>query len=127
PFRFSVGVLQNDSALSAVATPSQSYTIGDTTYDADDVGTLRGRIGFDGTAAFAGLGWDWLRQKKVGVSFDLGLLSQGAPNVRLSADGPIADDPDFQSSLAEEEAELQSSLDDLDLYPYASFGVAFRF
>lgn len=126
-FRVSGGFLRNDSALSAASLAALTYTVGDTTYPAAAVGTLRGRIGFDSTAPFVGVGFDWFRQKRVGFALDIGLLDQGAPEVTLSADGPIASDPGFAQDLATEQAELQSSLDDLDVYPYAMFGVVVRF
>jgi hypothetical protein len=127
-FRVSAGLLRNDSALSAQGIGSGgSYTIGDMTYPADQVGSLRGRVGFDDTAPYIAVGWDFLRGKRVGMSLDLGVVDQGAPIVSLSIDGPIGDDPDFQADLAAEVAELQASLDDLDVYPYVMFGVVFRF
>lgn len=126
-FRVSAGLLRNDSGLSAIAAPALDFTIGDTTYSASDVGTLTGRIGFDSTAPYVAVGWDWLHEKKVGIALDIGLLSQGAPVVSMRADGPIAVDPSFIADLAAERLELQQSLDDFDLYPYATFGVVVRF
>jgi hypothetical protein len=126
-FRVSAGVLKNDSGLSAIGTPGQDYAIGDDTYTAAEVGTLTGRVGFGSTAPYLAVGWDWLRDKKVGVALDIGLLKQGAPVVSMRADGPIASDPQFMDDLAAETLELQQSLDDLDVYPYAMFGVVVRF
>jgi len=126
-FRVSAGLLNNDSGLSATGAPAGSYTVGDTTYPADEVGTLFGRIGFDGTAPWVAVGWDWLRDKKLGLALELGIVDQGPPIVALGASGPIASDPGFMADIAAERAELQESLDDLDLYPYAMFGFVFRF
>jgi len=126
-FRVSAGLMRNDNSLSAASVLTQSYSVGGTSYQAVDVGTLRGRIGFDSTAPYLGVGWDWLHDLKVGVALDIGILSQGSPIVALSADGPIGSDPGFLADLAIEQAELQQSLDDFDFYPYAMFGVVFRF
>lgn len=126
-FRVSAGYLRNDTGLSAASVPTGILTIGDTTYPASLVGTLRGRIGFDSTAPFFGLGFDWLREKRVGLTFDLGVVDQGAPQVALTADGPIASEPGFAADLAAERAELQESLDDFDVYPYAMLGFVVRF
>ena len=126
-FRVSAGLLRNDSGLMATGAPAQNFTIGNTTYTAAEVGTLTGRIGFDGTAPYLGVGWDWLHDKKVGVALDIGLLKQGAPVVSMRVDGPIASDPAFIDDLGIETLELQQSLDDFDLYPYAMFGVVVRF
>lgn len=126
-FRLSTGLLKNDSGLSAIATPGQSLTIGGTSYAGSDVGRLVGRIGFDSTAPFVAVGWDWLHNKKLGIALDIGVVSQGSPIVSLRADGPIANDPGFIADLAVETLELQQSLDDFDLYPYAMFGLVVRF
>lgn len=126
-FRVSFGLLKNDSAITARAVGNGTYTIGDTTYTGAEVGSLRGRVGFDGTAPFVGIGWDLRYEKRVGVSLEFGVVDQGAPRVSLSADGLLADDPDFQADLVTERGQLQSDLDDLDLYPFASVGFAFRF
>lgn len=127
PFRLTVGVLPNDNGLSATGIASRDVTIGGTTYTPSEAGTLQAEIGFDSVAPFVGLGWDWSRGKRFGVALDLGVLSQGSPEVALSADGTLFGDPLFEAELAEEEAELEHSLRNLDLYPFAILGVVFRF
>ena len=127
PFRLTVGVLPNDNELSATGIASRNVTIGDTTYTPSEAGTLQAEIGFDAVAPFVGLGWDWSRGKRFGVALDLGVLSQGSPRVSLSADGTLFGDPLFEAELAEEEVELEHSLRNLDLYPFAILGVVFRF
>jgi hypothetical protein len=127
PLRISAGLVSNDNALTARSTVGQNFTIGGQSYSAEEVGTLGGRIGVDGTAPYVGIGWDWSRNKRVGVSFDIGVLQQGTPKVSLFADGPIAGNPDFLDDLREEEIELSDALDDYDLYPYGTLGVVFRF
>ena len=127
-FRLSGGLLQNDTVLRGIGISSGgTIDIGDDTYTGAEIGTLSGSIGFDSTAPYVGIGWDWLREKKVGMTFEMGLVDQGPPQVSLTATGPITSDPGFQADLAAEEAELRDSVDDLDLYPYASFGVVVRF
>ncbi len=132
PFRLTAGVLRNDNRLEAVSRAATSITIGNETYLPEEIGTLSGRIGFDDTAPFAGLGWDWSRNKRrFGVSFDIGVVDQGKPSVMLAADGPILSDPMFADEVAEnleaERRELADELDDLDLMPYASIGFVIRF
>jgi len=126
-FRVSGGFLKNDNALTAVGQLTSSVTIGNDTYDPNDVGTLSGSVGFDSTAPYLAVGWDFLHDKKVGMSFELGLVKQGAPVVSLSASGPIASDPDFMDDIEAERAELESDLDDLDVYPFAMLGLVVRF
>lgn len=128
-FRVSAGFLQNDSALTLLGQPAGgTYEIDGIDYDAADVGQLIGRIGFDSTAPFVGIGWDWLHNKKVGMTLELGVVDQGAPLVSLDAVGGLLEgDADFEADLSAEQGELNAEVDDLDLYPYASFGVVVRF
>lgn len=128
-FRVSAGFLQNDSALRLVGMPAGgTYEIDGVDYDAADVGQLRGRIGFDSTAPFLSLGWDFLRDRKIGMALDLGIIDQGAPLVSLDAIGGVLEgNATFEADLAAEQAELSADVDDLDIYPFASFGVVFRF
>jgi hypothetical protein len=126
-FRLSAGLLVNDNGLDATSTPANSITIGDTVYAPADVGTLSADIGFNGTAPFVGIGWDWSRSKRFGFSLDLGIVKQGSPKVSLRASGPLLGDAAFAADLAAEEAQLEDSLDDFDALPFASLGFAFRF
>lgn len=128
PLRLFAGLLRNDNRLEAQGLVADAITIGGTTYDADDVGTLTGRVTFDDSAMFFGVGWDWSRRtRRVGVSFDLGVLNQGKPAVSLMASGPIASLPEFAADIAAEEAELTDAIDGLELLPFATLGIVFRF
>jgi len=128
PFRLTGGVLLNDNGLEAESRLAGSVEVGGTTYTPSEVGTLRAAIGFRSTAPFIGLGWDWSRSaRKFGVSFDLGVVSQGAPRLSLVADGALVSDPSFQDDLEAERLELQDALDGLDLFPYATLGFVFKF
>jgi opacity protein-like surface antigen len=128
PFRLSLGLLDNDNRLEAVSRPTQNVTVGDTVYTPAQVGTLIGRVGFNSTAPFLGVGWDWSRHKEhFGVSFDLGVLDQGSPEVSLRGTGQLLGNPSFEQDINAEEAELQDSLGDYDLLPYATLGFVFRF
>jgi hypothetical protein len=128
PLRLTFGVLSNDNGLEATSRLSGSIDVGGTTYTPGEVGTLRAGVGFDSTAPFAGIGWDWSRSKsRFGMSFDIGVLSQGSPVISLTADGGLVSDPAFQSDLEAERLQLQSELDDFDLMPFATAGFVFRF
>jgi hypothetical protein len=128
PLRLTGGLLRNDNRLEAVSRSAGNLTVGDTTYTPAEIGTLTGRVAFDDTAPFIGVGWDWSRQKeRFGLSFDLGVVRQGTPRVSLRADGAIVGDPAFASDVAAEEIELADSLEDFDLLPFASLGLVFRF
>jgi hypothetical protein len=128
PLRITGGFLSNDNGLEAISRPAGDITVGGATYTPAEVGTLSAAIEFDSTAPFVGLGWDWSRNKRrFGVSFDLGVVSQGEPRLSLVADGALIGDATFQSDIEAERLELQASLDDFDLLPYATLGFVFRF
>jgi hypothetical protein len=128
-FRISGGILRNDNRLNAVSEPTTDIVVGDTTYTPEEVGTLRGRVSFDHTSPFVGVGWDWSRKKRrhFGMSFDLGVLDQGKPDVSLTGSGTLLGDPAFQADIEAERAQLADSLSGLDLVPYMSVGFVIRF
>lgn len=128
PLRLTAGVLRNDNRLEAVSRSVGNITVGNTTYTPAEIGTLTGQVAFDDTAPFVGVGWDWSRKKaRFGVSFDIGVVQQGSPQVSLIADGAMVGDPVFAADVAAEEAELADSLEDFDLLPFATLGLVFRF
>jgi hypothetical protein len=127
-FRLTAGLLRNDNALDAVSRVDADIAVGGTSYSSAQVGTLSAHTSFRDRAPFAGVGWDWSRSRRLfGVSFDLGVLDQGSPAVSLRADGGLVADPQFEDDLAVEQAELNDSLEDFELIPYATLGFVFRF
>ncbi len=128
-FRLTAGALANGNAIDAEAKSNNSYTIGGTTYDLGDVGSLTGNVEFDGFAPYLGLGWNspYNSRTPFGVSVDIGVVFQGSPQVDLSATGLIADDPTFITDLEAEENSLQSELDGFEYYPVLAVGMQYRF
>lgn len=124
--RLTAGLLSNDNRLEAVSRPTGNVTIGDTVYTPQQVGILEGRAAFD-DGLFLGVGWDWSRNKRFGVSLDLGVLDQGKPIVTLVSSGALLSNPAFQADIAAERQELEDALADLDVVPYATLGFVFRF
>jgi hypothetical protein len=128
PFRLSAGALRNDNRFRIISRPASNVEIGDTVYTPAQVGTLEGSVGFDDTALFAGVGWDWSRDEEFfGLSLDIGLLDQGAPSVTLRGTGTLLGNPAFEQDIAAEAGQLGSELDDLDLVPFLNVGFLFRF
>jgi hypothetical protein len=128
PLRLSVGLLKNDNALELTSRLAGNVDVGGTTYTPAEVGTLSGSLRFDDTATYAGMGWDWSRDKsKFGMSLDLGVVAQGDAVVNLTASGTLLGDPAFEQDILDEEIELTDSASDLDLVPYLTVGFQFRF
>lgn len=128
-FRLSAGALYNANKLDAQANPAVNYDIGGITYTATDAGRLIGSVEFDDFAPYAGIGWDTSFDKEYGLGFllELGVLFQGSPNVNLTADGALTDDPAFQAELEKEEASIQDELDEFKFYPVVTAGLIYRF
>ncbi len=126
--RLSLGIMKNDNGVELLSRPTTNQTIGDTTYTPAQIGTLTGNIGFDDTATFAGVGWDWSRDASVfGMSLDVGLVDQGSPVVTLRGTGTLLGSATFQEDISAEAAELANEVSDLDLVPFLSVGFQFRF
>lgn len=128
-FRISAGAFYNGNEMDATATSKDEYEIGGHTYQADQLGTLTGTVDYKKIAPYLGLGWDTCFGKESGFGFycDLGAVFQGSPEAELVANGPIANDPDFQKDLLIEEGKLQDDLDDYKVYPFVALGLSYRF
>lgn len=128
-FRLTAGILFNGNELDAKATSSATYDIGDTTYIGSQVGQLTGNIEYSKVAPYVGLGWDTSFGKNSGWGFifEVGALYQGAPDVSVTADGPIAGDAAFQANLELEKNDLEDELDNYKIFPVIAIGVSYRF
>ncbi|MBU1195344.1 MAG: hypothetical protein KKE62_05290 [Proteobacteria bacterium] len=129
-FRFTAGALYNGNEFDATGKPTAgSYSIHNTTYTAAEVGTLSGSIDFDDFAPYVGIGYGNAvgKNKRWCFAFDLGLMYQGSPDVRFSANGTSSGIAAFQSDLEAERRQLEDELDDFSFYPVISFGVSYKF
>jgi hypothetical protein len=123
-FRVSAGLFSNDNGIGIKATPTEPQEIGGTIYDPAEIGTLNGDVGFDSTAPYLGLGWGRLAGgKRLAFLFDLGVLRQGSGDVSLSSSTGLIDPADLEAEIAE----IESDIEDYDLWPVVSFGLAIRF
>ena len=128
-FRLSGGLINNQNKLGLTGTPTGTTTIGNSSYTPAEIGTLTGNVGFKKTVPYAGIGWGnaAAQDKHFGFNFDIGVIFQGSPSVRLSSNGTLANDATFQSELRQEEQDLQADLKDFKYYPVISFGISYRF
>lgn len=125
--RLSAGLMKNDNRLELTSRPTGNVTVGNTTYTAEEAGTLLGRVGADDTATFLGVGWDWSRDKRLfGMSLDLGLVDQGDPAVTLRGTGTLFGDPVFQQDIDAEITQIEDEID-YGAVPFLSLGFQFRF
>ena len=123
-FHLSAGVFSNENEISISATPTTSLDIGGTTYTPAEIGTLSGRISFNSTAPYFGLGWGRINgEKRVGLLFDLGILRQGRGRVDLTSSTGLISLVDLQAEISEIEADIEH----FEFWPVASVGLAIRF
>lgn len=123
--KLTAGVLSNKNGATMTATPTGSATIGGTSYPAGTAGQLRGEMDFKSTAPYAGIGWGNAAgtARGLGVSVELGVLFQGAPDVTLTSSNPAVS----QSDLDAEAREIEDDLSGFKTYPVISFGLSYQF
>ncbi len=129
-FRVSAGALYNGNEVEGTAKSSATYVVGDATYTAAQIGTFKAEIEYNDFAPYLGVGWDTTYGKKksgFGFLFEAGVIYQGSPDIDLSANGSLANDPTFRSNLQKEEDNLQDDLDDYKVYPFVTVGIIYRF
>lgn len=128
-FRVTAGVAFNNNKLDLKGDLGDSTTLGDHSYSASEIGTLKGRATFDDVAPYLGIGYGNAVADDVDLtfSFDLGVIFQGTPDIQLSANGTKSGDPTFQADLKKEEQDAQDVADKFKVYPVISFGIAYYF
>lgn len=141
-FRVSAGGFNVDNKISGQASGEGTYEIGDEEYTVRPGDDLRlnadMKLG-DGFKPYLGLGWGHSPANKGGLllSFDVGVLIQGSPDVALDVSGTAEDqfgnpvdagnDPTVQAELRKEEKNMEDDLKNFDLYPVVSLGIGWRF
>lgn len=83
PLRVSGGAVWNGNQLTIDANPTVSVSIGDTTYQATDIGTINGTIDFRSVSPYLGIGL--AGRGRVSPVLQLGVVLQGAPRVAYTA------------------------------------------
>lgn len=128
PLRLTGGAVyfSNDTEVEGKLT--QNVEIGGGSYTPQQVGTLTGVFEAAKLAPYGGIGFGKApRTRGLGFVMDLGVAFHGRPSVHLSADGPFASDPVFQTNLAEEEENITDDAKSFRFYPVASIGFVIAF
>lgn len=126
-FHFTGGVVYNNNELNLTGKPTgTNYIINGQSYTAGQVGSLTGKLTFNSTAPYLGLGWGNRPGGRLGLSADIGVLYQGSPKLFLNATGALSD-PALASDLEQERRSAEADLSDFEWYPVLSLGMYFRF
>jgi len=127
-FRLTGGFRWNGNGADLTATPNGTITVGDQTFTAAEAGRVTGEIDFNSFAPYTGFGYQGgLFGNRLLLSFDLGVLFQGDPDVDLDGDGTLANDPAFRAELKNEADEIEDELAFLGFYPVAALTATYRF
>lgn len=130
-FHFSGGIMWNQNRGDVTAQLTGPVTIGGTTYQPSEVGSLSGRVDYSTKfAPYAGLGF--AGRGRVSLVFDLGVVFSGHPRATLtgttSLTGPAKTvfDQNVQQEIQDIQAEIESR-SYLKYYPVVSLGLRVGF
>jgi hypothetical protein len=137
-FRFTGGLVYNDTRIvgTSLAPASGAYDIGGVPVPVGLVGTLKGKIDFNPTVPYLGLGWSnaLATDRKVGFFLDLGVMFQGKGRATLTPDIPAGsplNNPAARQALdillQQEERDIEKDVADYTAYPVLALGVSYRF
>jgi len=130
-FHLSAGMVLNSNEGEVEARLNGPITIGQQTYQPDQVGELTGLIDYEKkTAPYLGLGFGG--QGRISFLFDVGVVFSGHPRVGLTGGGNLTGQEKviFDQNVEAEVAEIQAKIDDekyLKYYPVVSLGIRIGF
>ncbi|MGE0553314.1 MAG: hypothetical protein AB7R55_07775 [Gemmatimonadales bacterium] len=130
-FRLSGGLVLWNTEAEADGLLTGPVEIGNSTYQPSEVGALLGTADYSRSIApMFGLGF--AGRGRFAVTFDLGVVVTGRPDVSLSVDSPLtgAALAALEADVAAEEAEIRQDIADESLarfYPVISLGFKLRF
>ncbi|NQZ70636.1 MAG: hypothetical protein HRT89_21490 [Lentisphaeria bacterium] len=130
-FRVSAGFIFGDNTVDIDANiKAASIVIGGTTYTAGEVGSVTGEVELGGSQPYIGIGWGNVFGKggNFSISFDLGVMFAGEPSAELtSSGGSLSGTPGLLGNLEQEVEDLESDLEDQEIYPVLMIGLQYRF
>lgn len=127
-FRVSAGLMHDQDEIVAQGMPDSqgNYVISGETYPSGSIGALSATVSVHPWVPYLGLGWSLVLDDAPGlvVSWDLGLMFQGHPEVHLVASG---NDPAVAAAVASAEVSMQNELNRYRYYPVAGLSVGYQF
>ena len=127
--RVTSGLFYNGNTLTIKSTSIGEVDIGDATFILDPDDRLTGTVDFDSLAAYLGMGYgqSFKGTGQFSFSMDIGVLFQGTPEIALNAEGSLATFPGIQTSLNQEEINIQEDINKYKYYPVLSIGLSYRY
>jgi hypothetical protein len=123
-FRLSGGFLLNhDFSMEGQYTGTGTITINGVQYTGTQAGTVRGEFNYSSSAPYASFGFSG-RGRGFGLSLDIGAAMLGAPDLLLTTNGTMAQNPTFlQNLLAEQQKDQDKANKYLKILPLVSLGI----
>lgn len=119
-FRMSLGLVYNHNEVSALAVPSESYSIEGKTFEPDRIGTIEATLDHRrAIQPYMGIGFGNPLRGRVSFLLDLGMLYTDSPRLQMQGTGMIA-------PTAGQASQLEESLYSFRWYPVAAVGLAIR-
>ncbi len=121
-FRFTVaaGYYNQVFNLKLVPESGTSYRLGNNIYTAAQIDSLKGKLSYHVATPYLGAGWDFLQNKRFGLTLDVGTYYRKEPDVQLTSTGTVS-----ASDLQLEANHIKS--DAWTFYPTVKLGMLFRF
>lgn len=130
-FRLTAGYVNNGITVTGDSTETTgTISIGDSTFNASDVGTLTAKVEYDSNAPYLGLGWGNAvkANRGFGFSLDMGVIQMSDPSIDYTLNGTNpAIRPAIEAELDKEADELSEELSDFDTYPIIQLGLSYQF
>jgi hypothetical protein len=132
-FRLSAGLGFNNTRADGTAEPtSGTIIINGTVYNASDVGTVQGKVTFDRTSPYLGLGWGAPAKSGGGLYFtsDFGVIFSKASGSVTGACAPTLPAPtctQLQNDLNAEALQFKQEVEKIKYYPVIAVGIGYRF
>jgi hypothetical protein len=133
-FRLSAGLgLNNTRADGTADSTSGTITINGTVYNTSEVGTVQGRVTFDRTSPYLGLGWGAApKPGGTGLYFtsDLGVIfskATGSVTGTCASSLPAPVCSQLQNDLNAEAQQFKQEVEKFKYYPVIAIGIGYRF
>jgi hypothetical protein len=126
PLRLTGGGVWNGNQLTMDADPTVNVDMGDTTFTANDIGTISGKIDFRKVSPYVGIGF--AGRGNVSLALQLGVVLQGTPQVSYTATTALTGSAKtrFDQEVQDEIAQIEDALSFFKFYPHVSLGLAIR-
>jgi hypothetical protein len=127
-FRLSTGVFANSNEIDLASKEGGTITVNGVPYPSAAIGSVTGDVRFNKTSPYVGIGWGG-KGRGFGLTFDLGVLYQGSPKLRVQANptNPAIVPPSFFTNLEAERAKTESDIKNYKYYPVVGIGFSFGF